>query len=222
MTIDEILNGLEGLKEDKKTEVKGLLEKLVEVTGKDASRKANSEAKNVRDRLKKVLGALELDEDDDLDTKIEELKTLKKPETKEKLSEYEKLFKEVTKLKKDFAEKVESEKKAVEKTQAIMKRSKLIDGLSKKDVHDPEMVADVLVGKMRVKEDDTVVFLDGETEVEVDAGISSFLKGKDYLVKNVQSPGAGTFAGGQAGTQKPSMEQLASMPIEEYAKNRPK
>jgi hypothetical protein len=221
MTIEEILKSLEGY--EKKDEVKGLIEKLIENTGKESSKKANGEAKNLRERLKKLLGALDLDEtDDDLDEKIEELKTLKKPETKDKLSDYEKLSKEVGVMKREREAEKADKAKLTEKVHSGLKKSSLIKALTEKNAIDPELIAEVLSGKLKVKEDDSVVFLDGENEVDVAKGVEGFLETKKHLIKNSQSPGAGSSSGGQDGTQTPSVEQLKAMNVEDYIKNRPK
>lgn len=221
-TYDEAIKALEAIEDgaDLVAAVKTKLETDVKVE-KDKGIKdkndANKEAKNLRDRLKKVTEPLGLDpEGEDFEERVTEFKTLKeKGATKPNV----KLDPEFVQMKKDF-DKIQTDLKARE-TKELAVREKTVKALKKvalakaftekkiiPDATDDLMVA--LDGRVMVDDDDNVTWKgDAEGEVlTVEEGLGKFLAkpGKSIYVGNDQRPGGGGGPGAGGGSGTPAKE----------------
>lgn len=178
-------------------------------------KKVDSEAKSLRDRLKKVTEPLGLDpESDDFDTQVGEYKTLKekgvvKPNV-QTAPEFVQLKKDFDKLNADL--KVRADKETAQRDKAIkaQKRAALTKAMTEKKVI-PEFMDDLLIaldGRVLVDDDDNVTWK-GEAEGEtftVEDGLGKFLEKKANYVANSQNPGGGGGPGAGGGSGQPKNE----------------
>lgn len=67
----------------------------------------------------------------------------------------------------------------------------------------------LLEGNVQAKEDDSLVFMDGEKEISIDDGVKGWLGKNPWAVKNMAQGGGGT--GGAGGGKSYTMDDLKSM-----------
>ena len=176
--------------------------------------KGRNEAKKNRLQYEGLLSALGIEDSEDAAESAKNLKTTldslnasgKKPD------ELVKGFSELT-LKVETLEK----ERAAEKTKRIesVKMAKALAALQNGNAVDPETTSALILGKIKVNDDESVVFMDNDKEMSVDEGIKAFLASKPYLVKNAGNPGAGS-GGGAGGSQL----DYENMSMDDYANAR--
>jgi hypothetical protein len=186
-------------------------------TGIEAARKKGDEIKRwmtAANALKDSLKAAELDPDSDIAEQIAALR--EKSGTKPK-SDLEKqvvtLSKQIELVNRQLAEKETAAQASAEKYKLTRLKQELGKTLSEK-VHASDFVIDGLIrgGTVTLNENDTVVWKDGESEIDFGKGVDQFLKSNPAIVRNTQNPGSGSGggAGGSAKTiARAEFEQLA-------------
>lgn len=114
-----------------------------------------------------------------------------------------------------------TEKAAAEETRAKTERekrigetklNKAIAALQNGKAANPAEIAKIVLASIQAKDDDSLVFKDGDKELSVDEGVANWLKTNQWAVSNTQQPGAGS-QGGSGGAADPN-----EMNMEEYAK----
>lgn len=238
MTIEELLKALEAMdKGNEMTEVvKGL---QAEVT------KKNSEAKNLRERMKAAESALEASKDIlkkvtakvGLDLSAEEdvdeaLAALSKKQQEAgpaggESKELTDLRLDMQRMKRDF-EKMQKAKELSdqaasaerEKRIATEKARRLTDALTAEKAISPSKLVKLLEGSVKVLDDDTLIYVaeDG-SEVELKEGVASFLKANPEFVANSQIPGSGGGGKAAGGGRLYSKAELEAMTPEQINKN---
>ena len=165
---------------------------------RDALKEADSKAATAQERAEKVLEAIGVDadaEDADLEEAVQAALKSKSADPA--------LQKRIAKLEKKM-----SESEAAHKTQLAeergkrydgMKRTALMEALVKNNADDPELILDMLLGKVAVNEDDESLSFNDDDNPGVDDYVKAFLTSHPKLVKDTQNPGAGSLAGGGQG-----------------------
>lgn len=190
---------------------------FVEAVKAELSKK-NSEAKGLRDRLKDadlkgkklstVLSALELEDSEDLEDKISEIRT--KSKTAKSPEEYTRLEKRLKALEQENADaKAESRKVKVEaKLSKLLHESNVIEGVF-------EGLKDVLATKVKHNDDgDIYLSLNGE-ELPIEEGVKNYLSSNPGFVKNVQKPGSGGKPGSQGAPKQMKKDEFLALSQEE-------
>lgn len=197
--------------------------------GIEESRKANSEAQNLR---KYKIGMEKLGfnkEADELDKFLESIQvTAKKAgEVDTAKMTLDQVTSELNKLKTDYTKTIaelNAEKKNAEtiKAQAARKtiKAQLIEKLNDK-VYGHDFVAETLIndGRVILGENDAVQFVEGDAKVSIDDGIKKLLETRTDIVKNQQRPGANSKAPAAKPAAKYSKEQIESMSPEDIRAN---
>jgi hypothetical protein len=185
--------------------------KKIDTENRNALMKAKTDAKKAKDTLKesdtkltaaqeraeKVLEAIGVDSDADDGDLDEAIQTALKSKSADPA-----LTKRIAKLEKKMSEQDASYKSQLSEERGKrydgMKHTALMEALVKNNADDPNLILDMLIGKMTVNEDDeSIVFNDDKTP-EIDGYVKSFLEAHPKLVKDTQNPGAGSLhAGGQ-------------------------
>lgn len=239
MTLEEMMKALEAVDNGSEMAevVKGLQAEIA---------KKNSEAKNLRERmktsesalaanketLKKVVSklGLELQEDDEgsLDEALEGFMNGRKPSSEGEDKELAALRLDMQRMKRDF-EKMQKAKEqsdqlaAAEREKRIgtEKARRLTEALTSEKAISPTKLVKLLEGNVKVLEDDSMVYVgDDGAEVDLKEGVASFLKANPEFVANNQVPGSGGGKGAGAGGQKLySKAELEAMTPEEVNKN---
>lgn len=178
-----------------------------------ALNKANSEAKGLRDRNKALAETLGVDLsaedfDDQLSGVKQSLEAIKtsggKPdEIGKKIGDLEKQLKAM-------AAESEANKKAAEeataKRVAAVRRQALVDALTKAGAVKPTELARLLEDRVKVGDDDKIVYLDGDAEIDVVAGATKYLDANPEFKANPARPGSGSATGGTGGA--PDYEKM--------------
>ena len=179
-----------------------------------ALNKANNEAKGLRTRAKTLAETLGVDMDaEDYDDQLTGIKSsleamkssgAKPDEVGKKLAELEKQLKAMT-------TESEANRKAAEeataKRAASVRRSALVEALTKAGAVKPAELAKLLEDRVKVLDNDSVVYLDGETEIDVVAGATKYLEANPEFRANRGQPGAGSAPGGTGGA--PDLEKMS-------------
>ena len=77
-----------------------------------------------------------------------------------------------------------------------VKRTKAIEALTKGKAVNPTELSKLILGNIQVKDDDKLVYLLNGQEVEVETGVSEYLKTNPVFVANTQAAGGGGNGGG--------------------------
>ena len=156
---------------------------------KSEFKKRNDEAANYRSAKNKVLESLGLTDSDDVESTLSELAALKKSGVKTD---------EVTQIKKDLeklknALKASEEAKAAERQKRIdtMRTAAAMNALKDKAIR-PEDVAKLLLSNIVAKDDETIIFNDGQNEIALDEGVNKWLEARPEFAKAKQQPGSGS------------------------------
>ncbi|MCX6224235.1 MAG: hypothetical protein NTV01_05715, partial [Bacteroidia bacterium] len=165
--------------------------------GIEASRKKSKEVLDkmtALNKLRDTLKELGMNPDDDLEVQTASFKEkLSKSGTSSDNSEIEKVMREVSGLKKRLEEKekieVELSGKLRNKTITEILSQAMGDNFHAKDLTIKDFIRE---GKVKLTDDNNVVFLDGNEEIELPKGIDAFKKARPDLVKNIQSGGSGS------------------------------
>lgn len=217
--------------QDEQDFVSGLIEAEKNL-GITESRKKNKEAQTVRaelNRLRDLLKAnLELDPEGELEEQITALKEKLQKSSKtsdddgKSNAEIEKLRKEMKAMTDRFQKQIDEEKTAKEAVQQRLRNSKIKEVLDKAmgDVFiGKELVIKDFIreGKVKLTDDENVVFVDGDDEIELTKGIDLFRKNNSDLVRNNQVPGSGGSPKVDVGKKgnKISQEQYESLSLED-------
>jgi len=193
-------------------------EKSTGITGR---RKANQEAQGLR-KFKQALEDAGFDGDSEGVT--DWLESLRAPapgdpaKPGEPNPEIDKLRREFAKAQRDLesARTEASKVKAMADKRAI--KSKLNDALRDK-VYGPDLLADSLIGEGRVKltEDEEVVFVHGEDEFDFNSGLKKLLESRPDLLRNTQAPGARSTTRPNQAAPRYTTDQLKNMTANEIA-----
>ena len=219
-TLEELERSLTDSKNPQATDILEFIRSAVEnekQTGITLKRKANSEAQNLR-RWKTKLEELGYDGDDP--EAIAEWLKQKAPPVKEgePNPEIEKLRREFKKAQDALAEKTAeaSKVKATSDSRAI--KAKLTEALRDK-VYGHDLLADTLISSGRVKlaDDESVVFVNGEDELDFEKGVKRLLESRPDLLKNTQTPGAKSGNRSTSAAPRYTMDQLKTMSAEQIA-----
>ena len=180
---------------------------------KSEFKKRNDEAATHRTAKNKVLESLGLTETDDTESALSELAALKKSGVKTD---------EVTKIKTDL-EKLKTQLKASEEAKAA-ERQKRIDAMRmtaaltalKDKAVRPEDVSKLILAQIKAKDDDALVFVDGEAEIDIEAGVNKWLESRPEFMRAKQQPGSGTQ--GQSAPNKVNPFAKESLNLTEQGK----
>ncbi len=190
-------------------------------TGITLKRKANAEAHGLR-KWKQAVESVgfEADDPEGLQAWIEEkIKKAPPPDPNAPNPEVEKLRKEFAKATKAL----EDEKANAAKIKLTADRraikAKLVEALREK-VYGHDILAENLINSNAVKlaEDESVVFVNGDDEMEFTAGVKKLLESRPDLLKNNQVPGAQSKTKPNGGAaQRYTIEQIKTMTPEQIA-----
>jgi hypothetical protein len=158
-------------------------------------------------RLKGIVENVGLDLDGDTDQQIEDLKTRLTAAAGKKKGEPDpevaKLGKELASLKKLLADKDAEATEAKQKLTSAKLTERLTKALADKVVAHDYVIKDLIRnGQVKLGDNDSVVWLEGEDETDFDKGVEKFVKSNPALLKNTQKPGSGARdanAGGSHG-----------------------
>jgi len=194
--------------------------------GIEASRKKGAEISKhmtTANRLKDAMRELELDPDSDVSPQVSALKAkiAKAAETGASASDMERRFqKQIDDLKKV----VDDERKEKEAARQQLTNATLKEQLSKAFGDSVIGVDDtielmILKGKAKLNESGSPVFVDGDGEVDLIAGVEAFKKANPSRVKNTAHPGGGSTPGtsGKPNGKKLSRAQFDTMSVKERA-----
>ena len=189
--------------------------------GISASRKKGEEVKKYMteiNRIRDIANEHEIDiSDDDLPKAIaEKLKTFKaasvdKDEYASKLSRLEKQIAEISQREQAAQQKVNTLKLTDALSQAMG------DFFHAKDYVIKNMIAS---GEVKIDENGSIVFLDGDDELDLQKGIESLKKKRPDLVKNISTPGGGSSRGrnNSTDTKTISLTDFNKLPPADMAK----
>lgn len=100
------------------------------------------------------------------------------------------------------------EKAAAERTKRIQTaiNSQLVSALTEGKAIKPDVFSNLLAANVIAKDDDSLVYKNGDKEISVADGVKSWLTENAWAVKNDSNPGAGSGApgGGASGSIKPT------------------
>jgi hypothetical protein len=189
MDIQTLLEGF-----DKKAEVLAYVEKIKTESAIEASRKANNEAQGLRGRLTKAKGVLarfDIDPDqEDAETKAEEIYTRVKPKDLSKDPDIAKLTKIISDLQKER----EAEKKELQdaKHDAYIKgtRAKVQKALLDEKALDTDL-EEIIISKLELDGTEELKFK-GENGKPLVEGIKDYLDAKPHFRQNTTLPGGGS------------------------------
>lgn len=239
MTLEQLLEALGKLPEGSKfaEAIKALIAaKEAEVAAKGNQYKALAKTlKDTEDKFKKANERLEkfhdhtgvADDVEDLETALSELKAKEEEALKaggKGAPEIAQLQKDIVKLQRDLKKATEaqvaSEKVAGEertKRQTSERNRALLAALTEHKAIKPDQLLKILADKVKINDDDTLAFLkeDGE-EIEISAGVKTWLDANPEFSINSQIPGAGGGGGGGGGKKSTFAEALlkSSQPSE--------
>lgn len=193
MSIQDLLKDF-----DKKDEVISFVENLLESAKREASHKANSEAKGLRDRLKEVKSVLGAEDGEDLAEKVKSiLESKKAPDTE--LAKLQKQIETLTKAWDDEKLKSEKLKKDVYNKEV---RAYIYNLVTENKAIDQD-ISEVFLSKIDAsdynKPVNDITFLDGKKASE---GIKEYFDAKPHLRINTSHSGSGSTdtKGGASGT----------------------
>jgi nucleoside-diphosphate-sugar epimerase len=184
------------------------------------------EAASNRTSRNKVLDALGLRDGDNVDDSVKNLaatltalRQVGNPEELgTQLSTLQQQVKDLTD-KYDASEKKVADEKAA-RIQADIK-SKLVSALTENKAVKPDIFAGMLAGNIVAKDDDSMVYKDGDKEVSIVDGVKNWLSANAWAVKNDSINGAGSGSGGgnTGDGKKYTMDDLKNMSRDEINKH---
>ncbi len=187
----------------------------------DVISKTRTEAANNRVARNKVLDMLGLRDGDNLDTSLQNLAATMA--IVKQLGSPEELGTKMTSLEKQLKDLTEkytaSEKKATEEHDKRIQtaiKSQLAAALAKGKAIQPDVFTQLLLGNVKAKEDDSLVYKAGDKEISIAEGVESWLKDNPWAIKNDSHSGAGSGSGGKSGNDKQySMDDIKGMSRDE-------
>jgi hypothetical protein len=207
MDIEKILEGF-----DKKNDVLNYIEKIKTDSALEASRKANSEAKGLRTRLKSIYDKFGLESDDpESETKIGDIaEVLKNPNKNPEITALNKKIETI--MKELDGEK--KEKQGLKKENYHKKLTELIKGEMKANKALDDDLADVFLSKIDISDLNTpienLVFNDGKP---ISQGIKEYFTSKPHLTANTSHPGGGSHGDNGTARTVATKEMTASQKI---------
>jgi len=183
-----------------------------------------SEAATQRAAKQKVLQSLGIQDGAEVDTAVagirttlEALKTSgKKPD--EMGTQFDQLSADVKRLSDELAAEKQGRQQEKDKRIGATKMSKALAALQAGNATNPEVLTKLILDNIVAKDDDSLVYKDGDKEIAVEEGISAFLAANPWAVKNPQNSGAGSKPPTGSGSEK----DLDKMSVEEYIATREK
>lgn len=189
----------------------------------DAISAARNEAAASRVAKNKVLDALGLrgeDNDDALKNLSETLKALRQagnPETLgSQIADMQNQIKDLTEKYTASETKAKAER---DKRLATARTAAVQAALAKGNALNPESMVKLVADSIIAKDDDSLVFKNGDKELSIDEGVKAWLAENPWAVKNTASGGAGSGGskGGSGG--KYTLDDLKTMTAEEINAN---
>lgn len=184
----------------------------------DAISAARNEAAASRVAKNKVLDALGLrgeDNDDALKNLSETLKALRQAGNPETLgSQIASMQSQIKELTEKYAASETKAKAEREKRLAAARTAAVQAALAKGNALNPESMVKLVADNIVAKDDDRLIFRDGDKELSVEEGIRGWLAANPWAVKNTASGGAGS-GGGKTGGSAYTMEDLKAMTADE-------
>lgn len=184
----------------------------------DAISVARNEAAASRVAKNKVLDALGLrgeDNDDALKNLSETLKALRQAGNPETLgSQIASMQSQIKELTEKYAASETKAKAEREKRLAAARTAAVQAALAKGNALNPESMVKLVADNIVAKDDDRLIFRDGDKELSVEEGIRGWLAANPWAVKNTASGGAGS-GGGKTGGSAYTMEDLKAMTADE-------
>ena len=182
----------------------------------EALKESEANLTAAQERAEKVLEAIGADADADDDSLDDAIQAAIKSKSADPV-----LQKRIAKLEKKMAEADSAHKTQLAEERGKrydgMKRTALMKALVKNNADDPELILDMLLGKMSVSEDDESISFNDDKNPDVDSYVKTFLDAHPKLVKDTQKGGAGSLAstgqGGAGGSNDPDVafvEKLAA------------
>jgi len=188
-------------------------------TFEDVNSTLRTEAGNHRAAKQKVLEALGLQDNENVDQVVGNVKnvlsTLKGAgnDPNQILAQVTTLGAQVKELTEKYT--AAETKGQQERTKRLdqIRINKAVEALTAGKASNPSALAKVIAEQIRAKDDESVVFMDGDKELPVNDGVSAWLKANPWAVANAQAAGSGSGAGGSGGGTKTvyTKEQVKAM-----------
>lgn len=183
-----------------------------------------SEAANQRTSKQKVLQALGIQDGAEVDTAVAGIRTTlealkssgKKPD--EMGTQFDQLSADVKRLSDELAAEKQGRQQEKDKRIGATKMNKALAALQAGNATNPEVLTKLILDNIIAKDDDSLVYKDGDKEIAVEEGINSFLAANPWAVKNTQKAGAGSKPPAGASSEK----DLDKLSIEDYIATREK
>lgn len=180
-----------------------------------ALNKANNEAKSLRDRNKQLSDTLGVDMSaDDFEDKLtgvkSSLEAIKKTggkpdELGQKISALELQIKKLTD---ENATSKKLTEEAVAKRVTALRKTALVEALTKAGAVKPSELARLLEDNVKVLDNDKVVYMDGESEIDIVQGAAKYLEANPEFKANAAKSGAGSAPGSTGGA--PDLEKMST------------
>lgn len=178
-----------------------------------ARTKSNDVVKELKEKYQSIIETLGLQDDDQAADNVKKMKeTLdglsksgqKPDEVLKQMSSLSKQVETVTKQLADMTKAAETEKtKRIEAS----KTSKAISALTAGNAANPEAIAKIIMENISVKDDgETLIFKNGEEELSIEDGTSSWLKTNPWAVKASPNAGSGASGNGGGGSDDPFLQ----------------
>lgn len=216
MTLAELLAKLEAKKDDGTPVIEGGQEMANAVKAElkvrnDEAAKHRTEKNEALKLTKKYSEALDIQDGDDLEEKLAEVKALKEQSSKpgaknEDKAKYEALEKKFEAKLKALEAANETEKKArLDEYQKRITQTKVNKALAAlQGTHRPEEMVTLVMSFIETKDDETFIFKNGEKESTIEDGVKDWLKLHPEYVKSDQNLGSGgSGSGGGSNTENP-------------------
>lgn len=183
-----------------------------------------TEAATHRTAKQKVLSALGIADGADVDQAVAGIKTTletlkasgKKPD--EMGAQFTQLSAEVKRLSDELKAEKDGRQAEREKRIGATKLNKALAALQAGNAINPDVISKLVLGNINVKDDDSLVFTEGDKEMTVEDGVKAYLDANPWLVKNTNNAGGGGKPPVKPGEQK----NIDDMSMEEYAAAREK
>ena len=183
-----------------------------------------NEAAKRRTEKQDILKALSLDDTDNVNNELQSIKTALQTlkEHNNNPQEIGKQLQSLTEQVKNLTNKAEEAEKAKleehNKRISETKLNKALQILQENNAANPRVISKLIMDKLVNKDDDSIVYVDGDKELSVENGVKSFLQANPYLIKNTQQPGGGS--GSNTNTSKIyTREQIETMTPEQINSN---
>ena len=182
-----------------------------------------NEAAGHRTKLQKVTTELGLKDAENIDEAVAGLKASLDAiaKTGGKPDEIGAQIAQLTKQVQQLTQQSEADKKAAqterEKRISAIRSAKTVEALTAAKAIKPAELAKLLAEAVQIKDDDSIVYKDGDKELPLADGIAAYLKANPEFVANAAAPGSG--GGGPGAGGAPDLEKMT---MSEYAAYRQK